>query len=642
MLGRPRLKHSRNSKASSSPSPKKQKESQGNEIDAAIESWNKLYADKECNSAYVPEDHAKANTLLSTMNNLYMFKFTSDQILNGLCYFDSFQPLSGKLRLNCNSANAYNIAFVDKNGRLGFIKVQKNLLLDDLQGDVVVNKEINALCQKAQFAFCRNHFVTFDDAFPVILEEDGDSYNIRFDYYLNYKNDKPSYFHLRGGYIEPTGHHTFPSMITDGIANPVSLQELLNHYKYGQINSLEECTGLLFTSTEEYLTDHLLPALHDLFRALLSVSSELNFVHNDLHSSNILWSKEKKSFVVIDYGRSYVKVRNMQSVRDAIQKLGLEAVKLSLDERGNLTRKANVNALAERDKNPADGDDFFTDYIESNQRIWSDSYRAVFHDIAAVCYQVYKVIADSQYHPPGFEELSEVFDYNRKEIYIPSDEEVVWDLVKQSINHPEIVVRTLGMGMCWMVMCIKRAKDTFPSFTDDDFTELETYDYDDVFQRRPNIGTCLYYWTGVALESMTQVPGLPQLGKEFDDILRKSGVFIGGYRASRKSSSSKLEKVDKVETLEKSSVLRRTLRTVTSSTSASPKQVLEKTNKQYRDIMRMSELMRCYGNVKPDLKITSKDAPLLKRIRNVYGIDLMAREIKSNTMTTKKARALKK
>jgi hypothetical protein len=87
----------------------------------------------------------------------------------------------------------------------------------------------------------------------------------------------------------------------------------------------------------QYLAETAMPALEDIFSRLFFLGQKYTFVHNDLHTSNVLFNPEHGRAVVIDFGRSTflneqrIKAAEPERYRQIVQFMKLQQQKLDTD-----------------------------------------------------------------------------------------------------------------------------------------------------------------------------------------------------------------------------------------------------------------------------------------------------------------------
>lgn len=113
----------------------------------------------------------------------------------------------------------------------------------------------------------------------------------------------------------------------EAIDNPISVYNLfLLYYKS---SNREPYRGKIIKMFDKY---------YDVFTFLLDIGTEYGFVHNDLHTNNIIYDQTKDELMIIDFGRSYFKPLSDEKINEAIK---VEFDKLNYHE--ILTDVDNIN-----------------------------------------------------------------------------------------------------------------------------------------------------------------------------------------------------------------------------------------------------------------------------------------------------------
>ncbi len=142
-----------------------------------------------------------------------------------------------------------------------FLKIQLDTKSDDILVDAYNSIMINTLMKK--YPMYAAHFVMYFDSFPIPLIITNNTYQ-----------------------LSPTHNTCYNSILYKAINCPSALKDII------AINNT-------------YIETDNVRKLSNLFRTLFDIGQAYQFVHNDLHTGNILLDTKINEFVIIDYGRVF-------------------------------------------------------------------------------------------------------------------------------------------------------------------------------------------------------------------------------------------------------------------------------------------------------------------------------------------------
>ena len=211
----------------------------------------------------------------------------------------------------------YNLNFISSDGMNGLVAFIKN----DLEKSAILKVQPTSF--QVEDHICRDAFILYyldyvmkskhykrDDwsmlmdicrcfLIPIVNNNDGTQWLLYYD--QNYINPKEFFSRVLQSY-NMTCDWT-PCIMSTAVNSPISLSKLIRKK--------------LFNG--EYLVK-----LEQFYKKLITftcATNELNgFCHNDMHAGNVLYDSELKSFVLIDYGRSYVDYTQYSDLTDHIIK----------------------------------------------------------------------------------------------------------------------------------------------------------------------------------------------------------------------------------------------------------------------------------------------------------------------------------
>jgi hypothetical protein len=213
-----------------------------------------------------------------------------------------------KIEAVTNSGNCSFITYETKKRGIGLpirmlIKFPTNNLHDRLEREVIVLKKL------------RDHF-------KVVPEFS--QYFMKLSEYFIAPGDTYSLF------LNPIESETIYQCIAfEAIRNPITLDKKLDNLnnQYEELVELKKkgdqsYVSTLFKYEEEVLT--FLDSLNKFYKAILKLSKNTGFVHNDLHSFNILC--KENCLYLIDYGRSYININDSDRYDSICEELGKDSV----------------------------------------------------------------------------------------------------------------------------------------------------------------------------------------------------------------------------------------------------------------------------------------------------------------------------
>lgn len=266
---------------------------------------------------------------LDNKNSIYL-QFLDSQLQDTIQTLKDCQAdEDATYQLLSNSANCKFFLFKRKDGKIGFAKVQLDVMYQDLvDTDTTIVHIIRDSCRDEPSIL--KHFPralgTYGGS-PIVVEWSPTNHrdcSVSFDKLFT---DDMSRNYLSASYVPTMLEMAYPTLFMEAIQQkPVCLFQIMRHiYSVANGNDVDliKLLGILepdqkvaldnITPVERVvlmndIVDKVLaPKLYQMFYALVKLSSKTDFMHNDLHSGNILWDPEKQCFVVIDFGRSYIK-----------------------------------------------------------------------------------------------------------------------------------------------------------------------------------------------------------------------------------------------------------------------------------------------------------------------------------------------
>lgn len=247
--------------------------------------------------------------------------------------------------LHQNSANCQFFLFKSpKTNKTYFTKVQLDARQDPLDIDVCILSTIHKYIQNADPSHAGvlvKHFPELVAGTPLVLEwkpVKPIQAEVNFKKYFE-ANPAKNYF--SDEYVSNRLELTCPTMITNAInKHPISLFDmsvlihgalmkkpatgkelgmLVNVLGYDLSTAPQQLSrGDYMRVFENAMDSIFFPELYKLFYSLLALSEISSFMHNDLHAGNILWDCTKRCFVVIDFGRSFIKILSSDDLKSTI------------------------------------------------------------------------------------------------------------------------------------------------------------------------------------------------------------------------------------------------------------------------------------------------------------------------------------
>ena len=221
-----------------------------------------------------------------------------------------------KIEAITNSGNCSFITYETKKNDTGLpirmlIKFPTDNLHDRLEREVIVLEELKKYFKKVpEFS---QYFMKLSDYFIA----PGDT---------------------RSLFLKPVESEIIYQCIAfESIRNPITLDEKLNNFneQYKELAKLKKMkkTGdqyydpiifedKLFKYEKEVL--NFLDSLNNFYKAILKLSKNIGFVHNDLHSFNVLCKGD--CLYLIDYGRSYININDSEKYDSICKELGKDTV----------------------------------------------------------------------------------------------------------------------------------------------------------------------------------------------------------------------------------------------------------------------------------------------------------------------------
>lgn len=215
---------------------------------------------------------------LITCENLNSSDSLSDPKCTNLLYFEK---ATFPVELIKNSANAQFFIY-ENGGNLEFVKVQTSPGADPLVHDLIVLQGLKA-AQAALKSEMPKIFLEYRHAQNLIIEKKLDTFILPLvcGTDANTKTNEKSPECL-----------LCPCLVTNAIEKPISVNQILAKI---------QGNATLFTALLTHLTI--------LLNNLKQWGEKFDFMHNDLHLGNVLCD-ENNEFIIIDYGRSTMKLQN--------------------------------------------------------------------------------------------------------------------------------------------------------------------------------------------------------------------------------------------------------------------------------------------------------------------------------------------
>lgn len=249
--------------------------------------------------------------ILRYQGNQAAVEYSQEQFNSGYCSLfvdEDTAPIDpSKVEFHVASANAAFAVYLSKTG-LRFIKVQFDANADRLEMESAILSCISSNFQQPMF-------VSKYASFPILMSRaNSKSPQVGWEYY---SQD----FVNTNGDLGKSRRFLYPCVITDAVNKPISLHSIVNNLLKVLSNSDEHDVGYIemmmpqrpaAAAVSKYLNlsvEKTFDLIATLFADLMKFSAKTRFIHNDLHAGNILYDRTKGRLVVIDFGRSFMNLR---------------------------------------------------------------------------------------------------------------------------------------------------------------------------------------------------------------------------------------------------------------------------------------------------------------------------------------------
>lgn len=367
-------------------------------------------------------------TLYYMMNSAgYKAEYSANQLQYGLNnLFDMrYGIIEQEERIDIDRKGGGNsLGHLYENAGLSFfLKVQT----DETQDHIGFEAAVSYALQETSY---RDHFLKCYSALPLVFKSSTVAINVAGNK-LAYQKDCHEYLDKYD-----SGVTDGRCLILEGLEHAIKFKDWLAEYKHKK--------GELLT---------------DLLKALLDLSAETLFSHNDFHAGNIMYDKNRSKLVVIDYGRSYINMNHIlkNKLHDLIMNVFKENTKSCNDKTetswGGWTSSINtavhkcITNTVDKSKlleNPTE----LLNIVHMNYRIdrktSKDIRLPVLFDIATLCLNI-----------ATLEDFSEVFALSTYGATVPCDVDVIFDFLHNvASTETDKFKRCMALGVCWASICL--------------------------------------------------------------------------------------------------------------------------------------------------------------------------------------------
>lgn len=184
----------------------------------------------------------------------------------------------------------------------------------------------------------------------------------------------------------------------EAIDNPISVYHLVKLYFHSAVITKDDSQKAIYKKMIIKMFDKYC----DVFTFLIDIGTEYGFVHNDLHTNNIIYDQTNNELKIIDFGRAFFKPLDDEKINEAIS---VDFEKLNYYEILKAVRDVNEKKLYEFYET------FYTYNIKS-KKFTKDIWGGIVFDLVTISINMYvKLLAFTYYdNKEEFHKLYKAFD----------------------------------------------------------------------------------------------------------------------------------------------------------------------------------------------------------------------------------------